>query len=192
MKKVERSSLLEIKKAAEVLKNGGVVIFPTDTVYGIGCLYNNKEGLLKIYKIKNRPQTLPLPILVSSIKQAKSIVDLNETATRLAKKYWPGALTIISKSKDGKNKLGVRMPDSEVSLSLIKETGSPIIGTSANFHGQKSVANFESLDSNLVKLANYVLIGKCEDGIESTVVDVSDNSPKIIRQGAIKLPLNNS
>lgn len=190
MKIKERLSSLAIKKAAQILKSGGVVIFPTDTVYGIGCIYNNKEGLLKIYKIKSRPQNLPFPILVSSIHQAQSIVNMNSLAISLAKKHWPGGLTIIAQSIDGTNKLGVRMPDSQIALSLIKEAGSPIIGTSANFHGQNSVADFESLDPKLVELADYILKGKCAGGIESTVVDVSDNNLKIIRQSAIKLPIN--
>lgn len=198
MKTKEELELSNIEKGAQVLKNGGVIIFPTDTVYGIGALYNNKEGLARIYKIKNRPQNLPFPILVSSIKQAESIVNMNELAKSLAKKYWPGGLTIIlpprhpesrlGGTKDLKTpKLGIRMPNAKIVLSLIKQVGTPIIGTSANFHGQKSVADFELLDPDLVKLTDYVLKGKCEAGIESTVVDVSDDNLKIIRQGAIKI-----
>lgn len=192
------NSARDLKKAARVLKNGGVVIFPTDTVYGIGCLYNNKEGLLKIYKIKNRPQNLPLPILVSSIKQAESIVNMNELAKSLAKKYWPGGLTIIlplrhpeldyHRAKDLKTpKLGIRIPNSKIVLSLIKQVGIPIIGTSANFHGKESVANFESLDPKLINLADYVLKGECAGGIESTIVDVTQNNIKILRKGAVSV-----
>lgn len=187
MKIKEESQLPDIKKAARILKSGGVVIFPTDTVYGIGCLYKNKEGLLKIYKIKSRPQNRPFPILVSSIEQAQSIVNMNSLAISLAQKYWPGGLTIISNSLNDKSKIGVRMPDSKITLSLIKEVGSPIIGTSANFHGQKSVADFESLNPKLVKLADYVLKGECQKGTESTVVDTTDGKINIVRQGAIKL-----
>lgn len=175
------------RRAAEVLKNGGVVIFPTDTVYGIGCLYNNKEGLARIYKIKERPQSLPFPVLVSSIKEAGIIATMNKLAKKLAQKYWPGALTIIVKSKDGKNKIGVRMPNAKIVLSLIKQVGIPIIGTSANFHGKKSAADYESLDPKLINLADYVLKGKCDGGIESTVIDVSDENLKIIRHGAVQI-----
>lgn len=189
MKTTEGSALSNIKKAAQLLKSGGVVIFPTDTVYGIGCLYNNKEGLLKIYKIKNRPPSLPFPILVSSIDQAGTIVDMNNQAINLAKEYWPGGLTIIANSIDGKYKIGVRMPNSKIALTLIKEAGSPVVGTSANFHGQKSVANFESLDPELIKLADYVLKGECQKGTESTVVDTTGEKINIIRQGAVKVSI---
>lgn len=180
-------SIGDLKKAARVLKNGGVVIFPTDTVYGIGCIYNNKEGLQRIYKIKNRPQSIPFPILVSSIDQAKSIADMNSLATSLAEKYWPGGLTIIVKSKESGDKIGIRMPDSKYVKSLIEKTGEPIIGTSANFHGQKSVANFELLDYKIIKLVDYVLKGECEKGIESTVVDTTGEKIKVIRQGVVKI-----
>lgn len=181
----------DIKKAAAILKNGGIVIFPTDTVYGIGCIYNNKEGLVKIYKIKNRPRNLPFPILVSSIKEAESITNMNKLANSLVQKYWPGSLTIITRSHDKKSKIGIRMPNSEIALSLIKEVGKPIIGTSANFHDQESVSDFKSLDPKLVKLADYVLKGKCEKGIESTVVDTTGGKIKTIRHGAVQLTMNN-
>lgn len=84
-------------------------------------------------------------------------------------------------------KIGIRIPDSRLVRSLIEKVGDPIIGTSANFHGQKSVANFESLDPKLVELADYVLKGECAGGIESTVVDLTVNPPKVLREGAIKI-----
>lgn len=191
MKKPEGSRLLEIKKAAQILKNGGVVIFPTDTVYGIGCIYNNKEGLTRIYKIKNRPRKVPFPVLLSSVEQAGRVVEINKTAKKLMKKYWPGGLTIVLNSIDEKTKLGVRMPNSEITLSLIEESGSPIIGTSANFHGQKPVADFKSLDPKLTKLVDFVVEGNCQKGQESTVIDTTGEKIRIIRQGAVKLPINN-
>lgn len=181
------SSTSNLKKAAEILKSGGVLVFPTDTVYGIGCIYDNQKALERIHKIKNRPQDQPFPILVSSINQAGKIVQINDTAKKLMEKYWPGGLTIVLQGKNSKSKIGVRMPNSKIALSLIEKAGNPIIGTSANFHGKKPVADFESLDPELVRLADYVIKGKCEGGHESTVVDVTVNPPKVLRKGAIKI-----
>lgn len=190
MKIPEKSGLSEIKKAAEVLINGGVVIFPTDTVYGIGCRLDSKEALKRIYKIKKRSKNQPFPILVSSTDQTGKIVEINKTAQNLMKKYWPGGLTIVLYSNNVNNsKVGVRMPNSRIVQSLIDLIGKPIIGTSANFHTKPSVSDFKSLDPELVKLADYVLKGKCDGGVESTVVDVSDNNLKIIRQGAVNLTI---
>lgn len=189
MKILERSLSPEVKKAAQVLKNGGVVIFPTDTVYGVGCIYNNKKALGKIYKIKARPQTLPFPILVSSMSQAEGITKMNKLAKDLARKYWPGGLTIITKSKDGDANIGIRMPNSQIVKELIEETGSPIVGTSANFHGQESVSDFESLDRRLLRLTDFVIEGKCQKGQESTIVDTTREKIKIIRRGAVNITI---
>ncbi len=187
MKKQEESKLLEIKKAAAVLKSGGVVIFPTDTVYGIGCRIDNQKAVNRIYKIKSRSNSQPFPVLVSSIKQVESIATLNESARRLIEKYWPGGLTIILNSKEGNQKIGFRMPRSSMVSLLIDLVGKPIIGTSANFHGQPPAASFEKLDPKLIKLADFVIKGKSGGGVESTVVDATVDPIKILRKGAIAL-----
>lgn len=191
MKNLEKSLSSEIRKAAQILKNGGVVIFPTDTVYGIGCIFDNKKALSKIYRIKSRPQTLPFPILVSSTSQAESLGAINSLARKLIEKYWPGGLTIIIKNKENNGKIGVRMPDSDVVKELIKAAEGPIVGTSANFHGHKSVSDFDSLDPKLTRLADFTIEGECKRGRESTVVDTTKGKLEIIRQGAVKLSITN-
>ena len=191
-----------LNKAVSILKSGGVVIFPTDTVYGIGCLFDNPEAVDRIYNIKNRPKNQPFPILVSSIEQVEKLAIISQQAKKLMSKYWPGGLTIIltplpiprlsTYSKPGleqlgkSGKIGFRMPDSKLLQNTISQVG-PIIGTSANFHGQKTPTSLEELDPELIKLVDYVVKGECKKGMESTVVDITSGRIKILRQGAIKL-----
>src|SRR3972149_7853807 len=98
----------QIEEAIAVLKKGGIVIFPTDTVYGIGCRFDDKDAIFRLYKIKKTPTTQPFPILVTNLSQVKNLAIINKTGAELIKKFWPGALTIIIKSKKGKGKIGFR------------------------------------------------------------------------------------
>ena len=184
----------DLKKAVEILRKGGVVIFPTDTVYGIGCRFDNQKAIERLYQIKGTPQNQPFPILVSKIDQVKSLAIITKIGQRLISKYWPGALTIIlpsrhssAASQNDTSKVGFRMPDSDFIRFLIDEVGVPIVGTSANIHGQKAVKSFKDLDPKIIKLADFTIKGKCQKGIESTVVDTTFDPPKIIRKGAIIL-----
>src|SRR3989344_9007440 len=128
----------QIKEAIAVLKKGGIVIFPTDTVYGIGCRFDDKDAIARLYKIKKTPDGQQFPILVSNLNQVEELAVINKTGEELIKKYWPGALTIILKSKNGIEKIGFRMPDSSLVKLLIDGLGEPLIGTSANFHGSRA------------------------------------------------------
>lgn len=176
----------ELSLAVKILKSGGIVIFPTDTVYGIGCRCDNGDALERIYKIKARPKDQPFPHLVSSLSQVEKIANVTPLAKKLINKYWPGALTIIVDCDDGQ-KIGFRMPDNKNLLYIIDKVGVPIIGTSANFHTQPSPKSYEELDPDIIKKADYVLKGDCQKGIESTVVDATENKLKILRQGAVPL-----
>ena len=100
----------QIKEAIAVLKKGGIVIFPTDTVYGIGCRFDDKDAISRLYKIKKTPTGQPFPILVTKLSQVEDLAIINKAGAELIKKYWPGALTIILQSKKGKEKIGSRMP----------------------------------------------------------------------------------
>lgn len=186
MKKLEASKSSDIKKAAEVLKNGGVVIFPTDTVFGIGCVWGNEVARGKIYKIKSRPKDMPLPVLLADGAQLNEIAQVSPLGQKYIQRYWPGGLTIILKIKSGEV-VGFRVPDKVVTRQLIKEAGTPIIGTSANFHGKQSVSKFKDLDPKLLQEADYAIGGECEGGKESTVVDLSDGKPVIVRQGVVEV-----
>ena len=181
-------------KAVNVLKSGGIVIFPTDTVYGISCRFDNQKAIKRLYQIKGTPQNQPFPILVSKIDQVKSLAIITKIGQQLINKYWPGAITIILPSRHSSaapqndtSKVGFRMPDSDLIRFLIDRVGVPIIGTSANIHGQKPVSSFADLDPKIIKLADLAISGECQKGVESTVVDATCTPPKVLRQGAVKL-----
>ncbi|HLA03998.1 MAG TPA: L-threonylcarbamoyladenylate synthase [Patescibacteria group bacterium] len=177
----------QIKEAVKILKKGGIVIFPTDTVYGIGCRFDDKDAISRLYKIKKTPESQPFPILVSDLSQVEKLAVINKTGEELIKKYWPGALTIVLQSKEGKNKIGFRMPDSALIKSIIDGVGEPLIGTSANFHGSRAPRSYGEIDPDFIKLADFVLKGECQLEMESTVIDATVDPPKVLRQGAIKL-----
>jgi len=179
----------DLKKAAEILKNGGVVIFPTDTVYGIGCLYDDNDALERIYKIKNRPKGQPFPYLVSKTSQVEKLAIVTPLSRKLMDQHWPGGLTIVLNSKIASERIGFRMPNSSLINLLISSVGKPIIGTSANFHTQPSVATSRQLDPKLRQLVDFVVEGKSKMGIESTVIDTTVSPPKILRQGAVKIKI---
>ncbi len=187
MKKQEGSTSSDIKKAAEIIKSGGIIIFPTDTVYGIGCRFDNQKSVNMIYKIKSRPKNLPFPVLLNDVSQLKKIATVTTLANDLIKRYWPGGLTIVLKRKSSGEKIGFRIPASQLVLDLILESRTPIIGTSANFHGKPSVKNSKDLDPKIAKIVDYVIEGECAGGIESTVVDAVGKNPIIIRKGAINI-----
>lgn len=186
MKKQERSRSSDIKRSASIIKKGGIVVYPTDTVFGIGCRWDNKKSIEKIYEIKSRPKNLPMPILLGSENQLNELAHVTSLAQNLIKRYWPGALTVIVKSKFSGKKVGFRIPDNHLTRELIN-LSFPIIGTSANFHGNPPVKNSKDLDKALVKLVDFVIEGECEGGIESTVVDATGKKPIVVRQGALKV-----
>lgn len=183
MKKQEKSKLKDLNNAVEIFRKGGVVIFPTDTVYGIGCKWDSVGGVARIRNIKHSTQNFP--VLVANITQAHAIGKITPQALQLINKYWPGGLTILVKSKKNDQKIGIRMPLSESVKYIIENLGSPILGTSANFHGQKAPTNIEDVDPKLIKLVDYVVKGECEKGTESTVIDTTVSPTKILRRGAI-------
>ena len=180
--------------ASDGVKKGKMVVYPTDTVYGIGCDPYNDSAVDMIFKIKGRMEGKPLPLLCSSIKHAGRIAKLNKEATKLAERFWPGALTLIaelidnrisSKVTAGTNTIGVRVPNNQCALQLIDRCGGVLVGTSANRSGYspaKSTAEvLESLDGFDILLDG----GKTTLGIESTVLDVRTENIALIREGYI-------
>lgn len=158
----------DYKEAAEILKNGGVGVFPTDTAYGIGCRIDDEKAVGRLFKLRKRSETKAVPVLVSSVDMAKKYWESTpeEVAKELVSKYWPGALTIILRCnkekvpdlvRGGGDTLGLRMPDNEVLLKIIEEVGVPIVGTSANFAGESTPYKFEDLDQELLELVDFVL-----------------------------------
>lgn len=187
----------KIEKAVKILQNGGIVLLPTDTVFGLCCRIDNENALEKLFQIKRRDTTHAVPILVSSTDMVKEYVKpFPQNTEKLMEEYWPGGLTIILPCKTEKvlplvrgkgNTLGVRIPDFLPTFQIIEKLGVPIVGTSANFHGNLSVSKFKNLDPELVKLVDYVLQEDSLGSMSSTVVDCSKEPWKIVRQGSVIL-----
>lgn len=183
MEKIKVNDFIKLNK--EDLK-GKVICFPTDTVYGIGALFGDDEGIKKIYKMKNRPLDKPLANLCSSIEQILDLgIELPSIARELIDKYWPGALTIIFRYKT--SKISFRMPNSEIALKLL-DRFSVMATTSVNESGDKELNSFEEINSQFADQIDYYITDSVElSKIASTVVDVSDNDIKVIRMGSIIL-----
>ena len=187
----------DIKKAVKILHDGGIIIFPTDTAFGIGCRIDSKGSVDRLFALRKRSIDHATPVLVSSIDMAlRYFAEHKELVLSLMKKYWPGALTIVSTChtdqiyspiRGGKENIGLRMPDHPVPLFIIRELGVPILGPSANFHGEKTPFLFEALDQRLMDLVDFVVPGDCAVRRASTVVDCSTIPISIVRQGAVQL-----
>lgn len=184
-------------KAIQVLQQGGIIIFPTDTAFGIGCRIDNYNAVDKLFRIRKRPLTQAVPILVPSEAMALTYLNNPSDIVRLLMKdNWPGALTVVTPCKkekvyapirgNGEN-IGVRMPGHHEILHIIDAVGVPILGSSANFHGDRTPHRLEELDPNLMKLVDFVLSGQCSLGTVSTVVDCSVEPYVVLRQGAVTL-----
>jgi L-threonylcarbamoyladenylate synthase len=190
------SNNTDIYKCASIVTSGGIIVYPTDTIYGIGCNPYNDSSVQRIFKIKGRNKKKPLPILASSIEDVEKIVSLGKIGKLLARRYWPGALTIVSSLIDenistklttGKKSIGVRIPNNKCTLLLLKHC-KYLAGTSANKSGEKPPKSAsEVMSSSLDDFDALLDGGIVEKGIESTIVDILDSTtPKIIREGAIK------
>jgi L-threonylcarbamoyladenylate synthase len=183
-----------VARCASVIKSGGVVVFPTDTIYGIGCDPYNDSAVERIFAIKGRQENKPLPVLTRSMEDAEKIVALGDAGRALAKKYWPGALTIVAPIVDhrisrkvtaGGDSLAVRVPANDCILSLLDHCRY-LVGTSANPSGGKPLKSAqEVLDSPLDGYDALLDGGSVEKGVESTIVNITGR-PKILREGAIK------
>lgn len=187
-----------IQKAIEVFMKGGIVIFPTDTAFGIGCRVDKQESIERLYSLRKRPVTQPMSLLVANSAMAKQYVTQipEKVKKELLDRYWPGALTVIlpanittvpSLVRANGETIGVRMPDHDDLLHIITTLGVPVLGPSANFHGEKTPFHFTELDEALKKEVDFVLEGVCKKTEASTVIDCVSTPWKIVRQGAISI-----
>lgn len=176
----------QLSTIEKIVKNGGIIIFPTDTVYGIGTYFSNKKGIEKIYKIKKRDKSKKIAYLIGYKKDIKKFVKkINFPAKLLMKKFWPGPLTLILKEKN--STIGVRMPANIISLQILRRVG-PLATTSANLSGEKSPATFQEISQELLRKVDLVIDAGQVEGVPSTVIEVGQQI-KIIREGKIKLKL---
>jgi L-threonylcarbamoyladenylate synthase len=182
-----------IRKSVEIIENGGVIIFPTDTVYGIGCNPYDANAVKKIYQIKSREKTKSLPVLASSIEIVKQITIIDEFTEKIVKKYWPGPLTLILKLKDKnlkkslnlEDKIAVRIPNSVCTLKLLNKCNL-IVGTSANVSGDSSFTNPQECMKNVKNYDVFVDGGTITSKGESTIIEIENEKVHVIREGALK------
>ncbi len=185
-----------IANAVGILKSGGVVAYPTDTVYGLGALYDNVKSIERVYQIKRRLNIKALPLIVSDRQQLLTLIGyLPPVAETLIDIYWPGALTLILKRSEavpdiitgGRDTVAVRMPDHPVALSLARRAGKAICGTSANISGSDSAKTAAEITSQLEHIIDCIVDLRPEpSGIESTIIDVSREPGLVLREGKIK------
>lgn len=181
----------DIDVAIRCLKNGGIIAFPTETVYGIGVDGKNKDAYFKLYEIKKRNKDKPIPFLIGDISYLKMMAgNVSKGGLKLAEKFWPGPLTIIFHSSPEflwvGEKIALRLPAHPICLSLLKEFKNPIATTSANISGDMAPTSVDEISPLLFsKLDVIITRGKTEHKVPSTIIDVTEK-PKILRDGAMK------
>ena len=187
----------ELVDVITVLEEGGIVIFPTDTVYGIACNCFQEEAIKKLYEIKNRPNYKPINVLTDNISKIELITkNINDKEKQLIDKYMPGALTLIMEKNDnipnvltaGLETIGVRIPNNKIALSILEKFDYPLAVTSVNISGQKEgIAVEDFIDEFENKVDVIIDGGKSEIGIPSTIIKVNEEKIETIRQGTIKV-----
>jgi len=188
-------SAAEIDRAARLLRAGRLVAFPTETVYGLGANARDAEAVARIYAVKRRPPTSPIIVHVASIEMAQPLVAAwPENADRLARKFWPGPLTMVLPSvadiplivTAGLHTVGLRMPAHPVALALIRAAGVPLAAPSANRFTELSPTTAEHVRRSLGNDVDFILDGgPCEVGIESTVLSLAEPRPVLLRPGGV-------
>jgi L-threonylcarbamoyladenylate synthase len=185
-----------VAEAARIVKSGGLVAIPTDTVYGLGCDPTSDKAVGRLFAAKDR-QAKPVPLLCTDSAAAEALVVLNSVARKLAELHWPGALTIVAPLKkkrglsslldQGSGFLGVRVPDSRVCLALAGKVGGAITGTSANLSGEPSCRTAAQVVKSLDGRVQLVIDGGELNGKESTVVKVSGGTVEVLREGSVRI-----
>lgn len=184
-------------RAAAVLRAGGIVLYPTDTLYGLGTDAFSDDAIAKIYTIKGRDERKPIHCIVADLAMAQMYGEFNETARRLVKEFFPGPLTIVVEKKQGLESgiardietIGIRIPDNEFCIALAREFDKPYTTTSANISGLKSPSTIKAIVEQLGASAEQIDLiidaGTLPPGAPSTVVGVSGTDVVILREGAI-------
>ena len=185
------------KKASKYIKNGGIVAFPTETVYGLGANIFNPHAIEKIFKAKKRPADNPLIAHVENLGQIELLAtDICNSAEKLIKEFFPGPITLVfpkgekvpAAATAGLDTIGVRMPRNDMAIEFLRECETPLAAPSANLSGKPSPTNWKAVYEDLDSRIDCILKGKTtEIGIESTVVDCTDELPLILRNGAVTI-----
>ncbi len=176
----------KISFCAKLLRQGGLVAFPTETVYGLAANLSNKKTIERLYKVKKRTEGKPFSVHIAEKEKVEDfVINLTPAAYKLIDKFWPGPLTLILPSREG-GTVGVRMPKNPVALRLIYEAGVPVVAPSANLSGNPAPKNADDVLRDLDGLIDVVIdAGETELGLESTIVDLTVSPAEILRKGAV-------
>ena len=175
-----------IAEAGEMIRYGKLVAFPTETVYGLGANAFDPNAVRSIFDVKQRPNNKPLSMHVASVEMIEQVAVISAVAERLIKKFLPGPLTLILPSRSSNSTVGIRMPDNEIALALIRAARVPIAAPSANISGHSAPRSAAEVLAELDGKIPLILDGgDCRIGIASTIVDVTSDKLKIIRAGSI-------
>ncbi|OUN36887.1 L-threonylcarbamoyladenylate synthase [Massilimicrobiota sp. An80] len=182
----------QMNEICDVIQKGGIVAFPTETVYGVGIHFNDEEALERLMEAKNRDYSKAITLMVADKKDISQYAYISPQAQKMIDQFMPGMITLIFKKKEsvrdimtnGKSTIGIRIPDSEFVLSLLKKVG-PMLVTSANLSQHSNTTSTQEVLNQLDGRIDLVVDGKTSDNIASTVVDVSQDEIKILRAGKI-------
>ena len=185
---------------ADEIKSGKLIIYPTDTVYGLGAIISNEQSINNVYQAKSRSFSSPLIALLSSVDKVDEVAKVTEKERELLKKlgevFWPGALTVILKAREhipsimisGGDTIGVRIPNLDLSIKIIELAGGVLATTSANISGEATPKSYSELSGEIKNNVDILVDGgECKLGEASTIIDLTKDVPKILRKGAIDI-----
>lgn len=183
----------QIDIVTQAIIDGKVIAFPTDTVYGLGVRYDNEDALNRLKQAKIRPESKPIPMMVSDLSQIEEVAYVNDTAKRLIQKFMPGAFTIVLKKKEeiadyvtnGLPTIAIRMPDDKFVLEIMNQLGKAMLVSSANISAEHSCRNGEEVLEQLDGRIDGIVMGESKSEIASTIVDATSEKIKILREGPI-------
>jgi L-threonylcarbamoyladenylate synthase len=192
MARILKADSAAVRTCIDVLNRGGVILYPTDTIYGLGADATNRKAVRRLFGIKERDPKKPVYVAVANLQQAGEIAMLNSRARVLAKKFLPGPLTLILRARNKipqvtyRGTIGIRMPDNAFALKLLRQFGKPLTATSANISGMAGISEFRKLDKLVLSKVDVALDGaKTRYGKPSTILDVSRYAPRLLREGAV-------
>ena len=184
----------EVAEASSVLKKGGVVAFPTETVMGLGVVFNNRKAYDKLNKVKERPEDKPYTLMVKDLDEIEKYADINEATQRVIKAFMPGSLTILLRVKKNSvpayvthntDIIGIRIPINIEARLLLERVDIPLLVPSANKSGSKPALNSNQVKKIFGQELDFVISGKAHGEVPSTIVDLTKESPKVVRSGPI-------
>ncbi len=185
-----------VEEAVRVLRHGGLVCFPTDTVYGIGAVAGDNSAVRRLFAVKGRSLDKPLPLLLADASDAALVAEVTPLAKTLAARFWPGALTIVMRKEAsyrspalaGQDTVALRVPDHSLVRSMVRALGEPVTGTSANRTGAPAPVSAAEVAFQMGEMVDLIIDGgRCPARRESTVIDITLDTPEILREGVVNM-----